>query len=118
MSRVCQRSEIGPVLFNIIMNDLDDGAECTLSKFSDGTKLGEVADSPEGHAGNQRDQLRLKTWAEKNSMQFNKEKCRVLHLRSNNPRHQNILGATWLKSSLVEMDQERALATKKYPRLH
>lgn len=52
MSRVCQRSEMGPVLFNTIMNDLDDVAECTLSTFSDGTKLGEVADSPEAHADN------------------------------------------------------------------
>lgn len=29
--------------------DLDDEVECTLSKFTDSTKLGYVASTPEGH---------------------------------------------------------------------
>ncbi|KAK4824386.1 hypothetical protein QYF61_014046 [Mycteria americana] len=67
-------SVLGPILFNIFMNGLDDGAECTLSKFPDDAKLGRVADTPESHAAIQRDLKRLEKWADLNLIQFNKEK--------------------------------------------
>ncbi|GAB0202747.1 mitochondrial enolase superfamily member 1 [Grus japonensis] len=43
-------------------------------------------------------------WAKKNLTKFNKDKCRVLHLGKDNPRHQYRLGVDLLGSSSVEKD--------------
>ncbi|KAK4817106.1 hypothetical protein QYF61_027969 [Mycteria americana] len=81
-------SILGPILLNIFVNKLDDGAECTLSKSADDTKLGGGADTPEGRAASQKDLDRLEKRADRNLMQFNKENCEALHLGRSNPRHQ------------------------------
>jgi len=61
-------------------------------------------DTPAACAAIQRDLDRLASWAERNMMNFNKGKCRVLHLGRNNSMHQYRLGADLLESSSVERD--------------
>lgn len=56
------------------MNNLDDGAEYSLSKSAEDIKQGRMADTPEICASKHRDLDRSDKWSDGNSMKFNK-KC-------------------------------------------
>jgi len=70
-SGVPQGSVLGPLLFVIYINDLDENAQGMISKFADDTKVGSIVDSEERYQKLQQDLDQLGKWAEKWQMEIN-----------------------------------------------
>jgi len=76
--------DTGPILFNIFINYLDDGTECTFSKFAGGTGLGGKVDALKVCAAIQRDLDQLHKWANR-SLRCSAMGNTVLHPGRNKP---------------------------------
>ena len=88
LSGVPQGWMLGPVLFLIYINDLDQGLVSKRGKFADDSKLCKAISGQQDVSTLQGDLAQLERWAEKWQMKFNEEKCVVMHLGKNNAKSQ------------------------------
>ena len=79
LSGVPQGSVLGPILFLIYINDLDDNITSNVLKFADDTKLFRKVNTDGDQQHLQNDLDRLVKWSEKWQMLFNFGKCKCLH---------------------------------------
>ena len=117
-SGVPQGSVLGPVLFLIYVNDLDDGLMCKVSNFADDTKITSKVTSTQEKKALQSDLNQLTCWANKWQMEFNIEKCKVLHIGSSNDRVQYEMNGQKLKEVNKEKDLGVTISNDLKPSKH
>ena len=88
---VPQGSVLGPTLFIMFINDLEDGVQSRVLKFADDTKLYTEVTKEEGGEQRQEDLDKCTECAEKWMMEFNVSTCKVLHARRTNRMKEYIL---------------------------
>src|ERR1043165_1200231 len=103
-SGVPQGSVLGPVLFLIDINDIDDNLISKIGKFADNTKMSKSVSSVEGVQALQEDLVKLGNWVSDWQMSFNTEICSVIHLGRKNRKHQYSLCGSVLRESIKERD--------------
>ncbi|CAM5143004.1 unnamed protein product [Natator depressus] len=104
-SGVPQGSVVGPILFNLFINDLEKGVNSEVAKFADDTKLLKIVKTKADCEELQKDLTKLSDWATKWQMKFNVDECKVMHTGKNDPHYTyNMMGA-----NLATTNQEREL---------
>jgi hypothetical protein len=106
LSGVPQGSVLGPVLFSIFINDLDEAATLRqfVKKFADDTKLGQIINGVEDINELQQTLNRLCEWAARWGMAFNVLKCHVMHVGRDNPRADYTMHGQKLAKTEMERD--------------
>ena len=79
---------MGPMLFTLYVWDAPQVVKCTISMFADDIKLYTVLADCNSNLQLNNDLACMQTWSSMMQMTFNIEKCKVLHVGSNNPNHQ------------------------------
>ena len=112
-SGVPQGSVLGPILFLIFINDLPLKVLSPLSLFADDSKIfTRIVDKSNetkiyANAGSdilQKDLISVLEWAKKWKMEFNVEKCKIMHIGPNNPKNIYNMDSINLEETLMEKD--------------
>jgi ribonucleases P/MRP protein subunit RPP40 len=101
-SGVPQGSVLGPLLFLVFINDLEEGVMNSVLKFVDDTKLFGIVEN-EGQQM-QRDLCTIVEWSRTWQIEFVIDKCKILHIGGRNGRLTYSMEGRLLEEMEVEKD--------------
>ena len=104
LSGVPQGSVIGPVLFLVYINDLLDEIVSKGKLFADDAKIFRPIKDAQDIEILQNDLLKLQNWSEKWLLQFNENKCKVMHVGAQDVDYQYMMNETALERTVKEKD--------------
>ena len=105
-SGVPQGTVLGPPLFNIFIDDIDEAASLInlLLKFADDTKGMQAIKTDQDKDLLQETLDKLYEWSQTWGMEFNVDKCKIMHVGRNNPEHRYSMGGVEL--TVVEEEKD------------
>ena len=95
---------LGPILFLIFINDLDDDLSSKVLKFAHDTKVFRTVNTDTDKETLQDDLTKLVKWSGKWQMLFNFGKCKCIHIGHGNVSKEYFMGNTILGTSVKEKD--------------
>ena len=93
---------IGPTQFFIFVNDLLHEVQSSGKMFGDDATLYRRIKEPDHRTILQKDLDKLHEWSNRWLLQFNEDKCKVMHIGRTNTAHQYHLGSTHLTQTYQE----------------
>ena len=104
-SGVLQGTVLGGPFFDVFIDDIDGVVVfCFIRKFADDTKMAMIIKSKEDADRFQEDINNLCKWAQDWAMEFNEQKCKIMHIGRNNPRYKYLMNGVELSVTEEERD--------------
>ena len=89
-SGVPQGSVLGPLLFLVYINDIDEDISSKFGKFADDSKVAKVVNTTDDAEILREDLVKLQNWSHDWQMEFNSDKCQVMHIGKKNLNCQSL----------------------------
>ena len=107
-SGVPQGSVLGPTLFNIYINELPLITSNKTTLYADDSKLIGPANTSSSIQSLQTDLNHMCSWVKRWLLEFNAEKCKVIHFGHKNPKHQYLMTQNSGSHHTIEPVQEES----------